>query len=58
MRKNTHKTVHSSLSLWGEGALGLGEVLQLHANLSCVSFKHPFSQRWGKLFLFHGVALM
>lgn len=46
MQKNTRKTVHSSLSSWGEGALGLGEVLQLRANLSCVSFKHPFSQRW------------
>lgn len=58
MPKNTRKTVHSGLSSRGEGPLGLGEVPQLHANLSGVSFKHLFSQRGGKLFLFHGVALI
>lgn len=57
MCKNTPKPVRSSLSSWAEGALGLGEVSQLHADLSRVSFEHHFSQRWGKLFPFHGVML-
>lgn len=57
MSKNTREIMHSSLSSWDDDALGLGELLQLHADLSCVSFEHLFSQCWGKVFLFHGVAL-
>ena len=58
MCKNRRQTVHSNSSAWGEAAPGLGEGLQRHAELSCVSLKHLLlSQCWGKLFLFRSVAL-